>query len=286
MKKLSKKSKKLRIIIISLGILILIGILAIVKAYYLNPPKESPKQITQKIIDFVQKKDVTDADKENIRKYYKSNVLEKFDKDIANSKNENEDESKADVVVTIKSVEEQKNSATATIEMEAWIIKVPIQFKFVKEGNFWKGYKWLIEDMIGLDNDISTNKKESTGKPNEKIAIGGGFGLIISQLSDYSPSNSYDTPDSGMKFVSLEMTYFNDSKQSGDVSPSNLTLRDSDGHSYEITYKTEKKPILENGTVVTAGGSNKGFIVFEIPINAKITNAVYSNSEATITINF
>lgn len=283
MKKLSKNSK---IIAIVIGVLVVLGILGSVKAFYLNPPKETPKQITQKLIDFIQKKDTTDKDKENIRKYYKASVLDKFDKDISDTKSGTDNESKSDVVVTIKSVEEQKNTATATIEMEVWILKVPIQFKFVKEGNFWKGYKWMIEDVIGMGDNSSTSKKESTGKVDEKVDIGGDFSLIVSQLSDYTPSDSWDKPDDGMKFVALELTYFNNSKQSGDVSPSNLTLRDSDSHSYEITYKTEKTPQLESGTVVTTGGSAKGFVVYEIPQNANITSAVYSNSDSTVTINF
>lgn len=271
-------------ITIVVGALVLIGIFCIIKAYFFNPPKESPKQITQKIIDLVQKKNPTEQDKQSIRKYYKSSILEKFDKDMSATKDDTTDNSDGGPVVTIKGIDEQKNTATSTIEFDAVIIKVPVQFKFVKDGNFWTGYKWMINDVIGMGGD--TNRKESAGKAEEKVDIGGNFALIVSQLSDYTPSDSYDRPDSGMKFVALEMTYFNNSQQSGEVSPSNLTLRDSDSHSYEITYKTEKTPELQSGTVVTPGTSAKGFVVYEIPTDAKIINAVYSNTDSTVTISF
>lgn len=282
---MSKIKKPSKIIPIIIGIIIFLGSLVVIKMFYFNPPKETPQQITQKIIDFMQKKETTDKDKENIRKYYKASVLDKFDKDISDTKSEDNSSNK-DIVVTIKSVEEQKNTATATIEMEAWILKVPIQFKFVKDGNFWKGYNWMIEDIIGIGDSSSANKKESAGKAGDKLDIGGNFSLIVSSLSDYTPSSSWDKPDDGMKFVSTELTYFNSSNQSDSVNPTNLTLRDSEGHSYEITYKTEKKPQIEIGTVVTVNSSAKGFVVYEIPTSANITNAVYSNSDSTITINF
>lgn len=281
MKKKIRGNKK--VILIIAGCVLLVAVLALLKAFIINPPKETPRQITQKMVDFMQKKDVTEQDKANIRKYYSQNIIDKFNKDVADT-SKSSDNLSGDVVVTIRSIEEQNKTATATVEVETWILKVPIQFKFTKEGNFFKGYKWVISDIIGTGDN--SNKKESTGKPDEKIDIGGGFKIIVSKPSDFTPSSSWDKADDGMKYLAVELSYFNESSSSGNVSPSNLTLRDSEGHSYEITYKTEKKPQLESGTVVTAGGTAKGFILYEVPNNANINSAVYSNSDSTVTINF
>ena len=280
------KNKKLSLfVIVPIVLIVAFGLL---KYLVLNKPSDTPKQITQKMVDFVQKDKPTDQDKSEMRKFMSQTLLDKWSSTSDSSSSSSDSGSSTDKpVITIQSVEENGASATATIEISASILKVPVQYKFTKEGNYWKGYKWVITDLVGFgSSESSTTKKQVTGSVNEKVSIGTDWSLIVSQPSDYVSSNQFDKPSDGMKFVALELQYFNDSGASDSVDPSNLTLRDSEGHSYEITYNATKEPSLETGTTVTSKGTVKGFATYEVPTGASIKSAIYSNSSAVTTINF
>jgi len=269
---------------ISVIIVVIIVAFALLKAFVLNNPKETPQQITQNIIEFIQDDNSSEDDKSNIREYYKPEALDKFDTTTDDSSSSDEP---SDVVVTIKSVEENKDKATATLEFSAWVVTMPIQLKFEKEGNFFSGYRWLIVDVIGIDcgnSDVST--KESTVGPNEKADIGGDFFITVSAPSDHNPTDSWSKAEDGYKYVAVEITYFNESDNSDTVDPSNLSLRDSEGHSYSQAYMSTKEPALEYGTTVTSGSSAKGYVTYEVPTTANITSAIYANSASVVTINF
>src|SRR5665811_1186324 len=120
-------------------------------------------------------------------------------------------------VITVKSVtvDEKSKTATGTIEMSAWIINVPIQFKFVQEGNYLTGYKWKINEVIGISGDSSSSDKtDSTAKAGEKVIIGDKWSIIVSNPSNYTSTSEWEQPSSGNEFVAVEMQYFNDSDKS------------------------------------------------------------------------
>lgn len=276
------KTKKLIPAIV--GLLFVVIAFGAIKHFYLNNPKESPRQITQNIVDFMQTDKPSDVNKAKIASYYKQELKDKFNSTVK-SKDEASSDSSSDAVISIKNVEEDKNIASSTIELQVLMFQVPVQFKFTKEGNFFAGYKWMINDIKGL-GDSSFEKTEATVQSNEKVSIGKGWSIIVSSPTDYSSTDSWDKPESGMKFVAVEVEYINESDSSGQVSPSNLSLRDSESHSYEMTFMSSKKPEIESGTVVTANTNLKGFITYEVPVGATIKSAVYSNDSATVTINF
>jgi len=281
------KRKKL---LIGLIVILVVAALAIVKGIYLNKPNKTPREITQTIVDSMQKKELSDSDREQLRTYFKPEVFDKFGKSETKSSDStsSSDSSLSNTVINIKSVDENGNSATATVEMQASIITLPIQYKFVKEGNYWKGYQWKVSDIIGIPSgdNAGTSKTTKTVATGEKVDIGGGFSLIVGAPADYKPSSSWDAPDDGMRLMAVELQYFNDSSEPADISPTNLTLRDSEGHSFETAFMSEKEPKLETGTIVTNGGTAKGFVTYQVPVGAKITQGVYSNQSSTITINF
>ncbi len=263
-------------------VIVLLVITALTKHFYFNLPNETPREIVQNIVDYAQEDNPTAEDKEKIVSYYKEGVNEDFSKETSAE----DSSSGSDVVVDITNVEESSDKATVTIEMSVVLVKVPVQFKLIKEGNFWTGYKWLIGDVVSSlgGEGTSSQKEESSASVGEKISIGSDFHLIVSSPSDYIPSSTWEQADEGMKFVALELEYINETSASDTISPSNLTLRDSEGHSYEASWFTGKEPKLEEGTTVTAGGSAKGYATYQVPENANITSAVYSNSYSTVTI--
>jgi hypothetical protein len=171
--------------------------------------------------------------------------------------------------------------------MSAWIINVPIQFKFVQEGNYLAGYSWKINEVIGIPGDeSSSDKTESTVKPGEKTSIGDKWSIIVSELTPYTSADEWEQPKSGNKFVAVEIQYFNDSDKSDTANPSNLTLRDAEGHSYDMSFSGSKKPDFTGSDTVTAGGSLRGWVTYEVPASTQITKAVYANSYATVTISY
>lgn len=266
---------------------LIIGVFALLKAEVLNRPRKTPKEITQMMVDFTQKDKPSDQDKTEMRKYISQSLLDKWNTNESSSPDSSSSSTDKPVII-IQSVEENGASATATLEISASILKIPVQYKFSKEGNFWTGYKWVISDLVGFSStsDSNTAKKESTAKADEKATIGEKWSIIVSQPSDYVSSNEFDKPDEGMKFVAVEVQYFNDSASSNSVDPSNLTLRDSEGHSYSSTYNATKEPELKYDTTVTPRGTVKGFITYQVPTKASIISAVYANSSVSLTINF
>lgn len=255
------------------------------KEFVFNKPKETPKQITQNIVNFMQNNKPSDADKAKIASYYKTELKDKFNSTVK-SKEQESSSSPSDAVITIKSIEEDKNTASSTIELQVLMFQVPVQFKFSKEGNFFTGYKWMISDIKGLGDSGSTAKAESTAKAGEKVSIGKNWFIIVSAPSDYVPASEWDKPKDGMKLITVELEYINESDASGEVTPSNLTLRDTDSHSYDMDFMSAKKPDIESGATVTAKSNLKGFVTYEVPTGANIKSAVYANNDSTVTINF
>jgi len=279
-------TKKSMLLWIGLAVVIL-AVVAISKGVFFNKPKETPRQITQKMIDSAQKDNATDEDRAEIRKYIKQNLLNKWSSESSSTSSDSTSSAKS--VMSILSVEENGSSATATIEISSWTMKLPVQYKFTKEGNYWKGYKWMVSDLIGFSSSSTTDteKKEATVKAGEKASINSGdWSLVVSQPIEYTSSNQYDKPDDGMRFVAVELQYFNDSASSDTANPTSLTLRDSEGHSFSYTYSATKEPEIKDGTTVTAKGTAKGFVTYQVPVTAKITSAVYSNSYVNLTITF
>lgn len=286
-KKAKKIGKKQIGIIIGVFVLALVGF-GLYKGLVLNRPNQSPQEITQKLVDFMQREQLTDAEKAEISSFFTQSARERAGKLTSDEGSEPvDDEMKP--VITIKSVvvDERAKTATSTIEISAWIINVPIQFKFVQEGDFLRGYRWVINEVIGIpgDND-SAGKSESVARPGEKVSIGDDWSIIVSAPSDYISADEFIQPEDGNKFVAVELQYFNNSDTSDTVNVSNLTLRDAEGHSYDMTFMASKKPDFFGGDTVTAKGTLRGWVTYEVPKAATIIKAVYAGNLVTVTVNY
>lgn len=278
--------KHKKIIVTLVAIVLGLVVLGLVKELVLNKPKEDPEEITKNIVEFIQKNNQTDEDRNRVAGYYKESLKDKFRETIDTEVTDQASDGAEDLVVSIKEINIDKDTANSTIEIQVLMFQMPIQFKFIKEGNFLIGYKWMINDIKGINGYDGQEKKESSAKTGEKVSIGERFSIKVSSPLDYIPADEYETPEDGMKFVVVEVEYFNESDKSGEVDTSYLTLRDSSGHSYEKTYLSTKKPDISSGTAVTPKTNLKGFVTYQIPKNAIIQSAVYSNNYVTATINY
>lgn len=255
-------------------VLLLVIIFGLTKYFYLNRPKETPKQITQYIIDYVQKDNPTDQDKEKIKSYYKQEVFDKFSKETDTS----DSSGNSDVVVTIKNIDESKTKATVTIEFQVSIIQVPIQFKFVKEGNYFKGYKWLIEDVIGADSNTSSS---ATSKKNTKIVekkVGEEFELatIKVKVNGIEEKQTINAPYSeplvakeNTRFVLVDIDITNITKDSIVFNTEGINLVDNQERNFG-TYKDEYVSLDSNLEYkdLSPNITQKGVLVYELPNDA------------------
>jgi len=273
------------VIIVSVAILVLGG-LALFKGLVLNKPDQTPREITESIVEYIQTKDPSDEQTEEYKKYFTEDAQKELS-ELADEEEGSTEDSGDMPVITIKDVQENDDTATSTIEIDVLIVKVPVQFKFVKEGNYLAGYSWKINDIIGIsESDSDSSKSESTVNPGDEASIGEDWKIKVSKPVDYVSTDEWEQPDDGNKYIAVELEYFNNSDKSDTVNPMNLTLRDSEGHSYDMSWMAAKKPDFGSDDTVTAGGSLKGWVTFEVPTNATITSAVYANSYSTVTVNY
>lgn len=275
------------------GIILILGALIGIKALVLNVPKEDPREISQKIMDFMQSQTQTESEKAAIRGYFTKDLVDRLSTDTDQTQSEDSSVEQG-VVVTIQNVEESESRATVTLEVSAWILKVPFQLKYVKQGDFWKGYKWMVDDVITPDLNLddstnaatSTNSESTSSKANEKFPIGRSWFLQVSNPVDFEPTSEFEKADGGKKFVAVEVIYSNESETADSINPANLTLRDTEGHSYELSFISQKEPSLSFGTTVTPNGIAKGYITYEVASGVLIDKAVYANSDTTVTVSF
>ena len=272
MKKL--KNQKSLIIIVSIAIVI-IGFFLIFKSVYLNKPKQTPKEITNNFIDATEQGDKNKmTDLKN--KYYTDKLSNKMAKENSDNQ-ETTDES--GIIFTIINESVQKSNADYILETKIPLFgSVQIKMKFIKVGSFWKGYKWMIDDIIypdfGNSDGQSTTKNAKLG---EGVSLTEGWTLTIFTIEDYKSGNEFEQPSSGNKFMTVDVQYENNSSSSGDYSSSNFSLKDSSGHTYQETYNGDREPALNSNTLPTKQKA-RGFITFEVPTNEKMTQINYSSS--------
>lgn len=115
-------------------------ILVAVKFLWINRPDETPREISNKVISYLQTENPTSDQKEELRKYFD------YEPQFMSSSS---DADLSSAVVSIRSIDEQDNTATVTTDIESSLAKTPFQLKFVKKGNIWSGYRWVINSTVG-----------------------------------------------------------------------------------------------------------------------------------------
>ena len=173
--------------IIGILIIVLIGTFVLVKAFVLNSPPETPKQISRQYLDIIEKGERIDIDQN--KDWFTEELLNK-------RKNKGDVETKSDddttLILDITKDEIFDSSAYVVAETKLSLpifgeLVYQIKFKFVKEGSFIKGYKWKIDDIITPDfGDINNNKENNVYKqevkPNANLEI---LSQSVSRKYDY-----------------------------------------------------------------------------------------------------
>ena len=224
-------------------------------------------------------------------------------KDSINSSVEDISKGKNDKIATlkIKSVTQEGKSAKVILvnssgdELAVDMIQSQQRYWIIvglNADNFNKINPFNIKANLPDSSNTSSNTIDSSGK-DQKISGTAKFGdkttitadayITINRPEDYtSLKSSYEQPASGNKYVTVEVEYFNETSNEASVTPSNLTLKDSDDHSFNPQAYELRKPGIKDGAVLPAKENMKGYITFEVPADAQIVKAVYANDTATI----
>ncbi len=169
------------------------------------------------------------------------------------------------------------------------LVSVPSQRSFIltfrmrKEDGQWKIVRWenLSEVSKALADENLKKQSESeaakskNAKFGERVNIFEGWYLTVNAPQPYT-STGYSQPKDGDKYMTIEVTYENSGSTAGTYDPSNFELKDAEDHRYKRDY-SGKEPQLNDGTL-PPNQKAKGYITYEIPTTAKISQVIYSSS--------
>lgn len=158
----------------------------------------------------------------------------------------------------------------------------PLSLKMRQLDGYWQIFDMNI-DLSSTNQLEDTGRKVQNAKFGQRMPIGHDLFVTVSEPIPYTSDNEFEQPKSGNQFLAVDVTYdrSSNSKFTDGYDPSFLKLKDTDGHLYQTSYVT-KDPSLSSADSLEAGGKARGWIVFELPINTQLKQAVYSNSDVTI----
>lgn len=263
-----------KLIIAGIAIVAVLGVGVLGKTLILNKPSKSPQDLVRTYID-----NINEDKREDNEKYVTDDFIKKTEEE--NDGEESSDDTK--LVTTFKEERIDGSKATVVHEVDAGIIKMSIEFKLVKEGNWLKGYSWKIDDVIvptfgddeetdpedinWLDAQIGDEVELATVKytvleSTEKSVLEPDPNDPLSEYTD--PLN----PAEGSKFVVIKFKVENTTKDAISLSSSDLfTLMDSDENKYQ-EYDGSLYDYFEDTLIyheINPRASFTGYTVFEIP---------------------
>ena len=274
------------LIYLSLFIIVVSGFL--LKTFLFNNPPNSPEEIVRTFIDAFKdgksskESDLFVSDEEKIEIFGKTKEeWGKIEKEIRKEL----EEMKYPLTVEIhqRSSEGKKREITAMIgDLMFW------DFTLVKEGNWFRGYKWKIMKIESSDMEELIAIKEIFGEVNEGLwyAFRGkdlkniakigtevdlkGVTIKISKLEEWTGDWLYN-PREFFKFVTIEVELENKSKEIIRSDWGDFTLVDAYGYPYD--GGPGKKPHFE--VYLPPHTKKRGYVTFEIPKNSRPIAILY-----------
>lgn len=124
-------------------------------------------------------------------------------------------------------------------------------------------------DSRDANSDNKANKTSPEESTGTQFYIGDtvlvkDLSITVNSLQDYTSDNQYLQPDSGNKYIALEITIENiNAASQGYANPFNFSLQDADGYIYDYSW-SGKEPMLTSDEI-QRGRKQKGFLTFEVP---------------------
>lgn len=98
--------------------------------------------------------------------------------------------------------------------------------------------------------------------------------VTVHTVADYTSSNQFIKPKDGNKFVVVDVSIKNDSKEAINYNLFDFKLQDDKDYSYS-TGLADKEPSFSSGAL-QPGQSTRGFLSFEIPTGNQATKLVFT----------
>ncbi len=128
--------------------------------------------------------------------------------------------------------------------------------------------------------------KTQTFKMGDKVDLNGKT-VTVNSVAPYTSNNQFMQPKNGNKFVTVDISLTNTSKDAFDYNVLDFRLQDNQSYSY-TNAATDHEPYLTTGAL-QPGQTTRGFIDYEIPGNNTPTQVVFtpgflSTSQIIITL--
>ncbi len=98
--------------------------------------------------------------------------------------------------------------------------------------------------------------------------------MAVNAVEPYTSGNQFMVPKDGNKYVTVDITLKNNSKEPYTYNPYEFKLNDSEDYGYDYAI-TDKEPTLNSGTI-QPGQTTRGFLTFEIPEANTASRLVYT----------
>ncbi len=133
---------------------------------------------------------------------------------------------------------------------------------------------------------ILNTPKTQTFKMGDKVDLNGKT-VTVNSVAPYTSNNQFMQPKNGNKFVTVDISLTNTSKDAFDYNVLDFRLQDNQSYSY-TNAATDHEPYLTTGAL-QPGQTTRGFIDYEIPANNTPSQVVFtpgflSTSQIIITL--
>lgn len=135
-----------------------------------------------------------------------------------------------------------------------------------------------------------TEVKAETFVIGDTIELGDYVIKVTKFENPYIESNEFSQPETGNKFVAIEVEYQNNTyDKTISYNLFDWTVSDQEGYAYDSTFLATKTPDLSSGDL-NPGGKVKGWVTFEVlesstKFKAKFTPSFWDNDNVEIELN-
>lgn len=118
------------------------------------------------------------------------------------------------------------------------------------------------ESKTETTSDNKSKTSTQTYKMGDQVKLGDKV-VTVHTAADYTSSNPYIKPKDGNKFVVIDVSIKNDSKEAVNYNTFDFKLQDDKDYSYTFGF-ADKEPAFGSG-VLQPGQTTRGFLSYEIP---------------------
>jgi len=129
-------------------------------------------------------------------------------------------------------------------------------------------------EKVGEESEGKTQEAK-TYKIGDKVKLGDNV-ITVKGVSGYTSSNQFLQPESGNKFVAVDIVHKNSGDDPTDYNMFDFQLQDNKGYTYQPA-STDKEPRFGSGTL-QKGRQVRGFLTFEIPKKNKVKELIFTPS--------